>query len=48
MPDLKAEAQYSINFWRWNREICLSVHYKYKGFSSLEISASKSTIWESS
>ena len=28
---LTAEAQYSINFSRSNREFCLSVHYKYKG-----------------
>ena len=31
---LTAEAQYSINFSRSNREFCLSVHYKYKGSNS--------------
>ena len=31
---LTAEAQYSINFSRSNREFCLSVQYKYKGSNS--------------
>ena len=31
---LTAEAQYSINFSRSNREFCLSVQYKYEGSNS--------------
>ena len=39
---LIAEAQYSINFSRSNREFSLSLHYKYKvGNSFLFVNATK-------
>ena len=39
---LTAEAQYSINFSRSNREFSLSLHYKYKvGNSFLFVNATK-------